>query len=229
PRYGRRPPARHRTRNVRRWAWPAGRSARRPGWTVCNAWRPGCVAWPAVSAGCRACPAVGPGHVRCRRSRHARSADGGRSVGRRTIVDSRERILAAVRSATRDAIDPAPTRDYRTEVDDRELAGRDLVELFVERVDDHRGEVHVVDTAELPLRVGQVLGAHKVRSLVVPHDVDARWLSTTHARLVRDDPSVTAQQLDDVDAVVTGCAAAVAVTGTIVLDSGPRQGRRAIT
>jgi len=144
-------------------------------------------------------------------------------------VDSRERILAAVRSATRDAIDPAPTRDYRTEVDDRELAGRDLVELFVERVDDHRAEVHVVDTAELPLRVGQVLGAHKVRSLVVPHDVDARWLSTTHARLVRDDPSVTAQQLDDVDAVVTGCAAAVAVTGTIVLDSGPRQGRRAIT
>ena len=144
-------------------------------------------------------------------------------------MDSRERILAAVRSATRDAIDPAPTRDYRTEVDDRELAGRDLVELFVERVDDHRAEVHVVDTAELPLRVGQVLGAHKVRSLVVPHDVDARWLSTTHARLVRDDPSVTAQQLDDVDAVVTGCAAAVAVTGTIVLDSGPRQGRRAIT
>lgn len=144
-------------------------------------------------------------------------------------MDSRERILAAVRSATRDAIDPAPTRDYRTGVDDRELAGRDLVELFVERVDDYRAEVHVVDAAELPLRVGQVLGAHKVRSLVVPHDVDARWLSTTHARLVRDDPSVTAQQLNDVDAVVTGCAAAVAVTGTIVLDSGPRQGRRAIT
>lgn len=144
-------------------------------------------------------------------------------------MDSRERILAAVRSATRDAIDPAPTRDYRTEVDDRELAGRDLVELFVERVDDYRAEVHVVDDAELPLRVGQVLGSHKVRSLVVPHDVDARWLSTTHARLVRDDPSVTAQQLNEVDAVVTGCAAAVAVTGTIVLDSGPRQGRRAIT
>lgn len=144
-------------------------------------------------------------------------------------MDSRDRILAAVRSATHDAIDPSPTRDYRSGLDDRELVGRDLVDLFVERVDDHRAEVHVVSRTELPLRVGQVLGAHKVRSLVVPHDVDARWLSTTHARLVRDDPSVTARQLDEVDAVVTGCAAAVAVTGTIVLDSGPRQGRRMIT
>ena len=144
-------------------------------------------------------------------------------------MDSRDRILAAVRSATHDAVDPEPARDYRTELAATELDGKDLIELFVERVDDYRAEVHVLDRAELPLRVGQVLGVRKVRSLVVPHDIDARWLSTTHARLVRDDPSVTAQQLNDVDAVVTGCAAAVAVTGTIVLDSGPRQGRRVIS
>src|SRR5690606_4069704 len=42
-------------------------------------------------------------------------------------------------------------------------------------------------------------------------------------------PEVTAAELDEVDAVVTGCAAAVALTGTIVLDSGPLQGRRMIT
>lgn len=144
-------------------------------------------------------------------------------------MNSRDRILAAVRSATHDAGSPDPIRDHNRQLTDQELAGRDLVELFVERVDDYRAEVHLVDHAELPLRIGRVLGERRVRSLVVPHDIDARWLSTTHARLVRDDPSVTARQLDEVDAVVTGCAAAIAVTGTIVLDSGPGQGRRAIT
>ena len=35
--------------------------------------------------------------------------------------------------------------------------------------------------------------------------------------------------LDACDGVVTGCALAVAETGTIVLDAGPDQGRRALT
>jgi L-lactate dehydrogenase complex protein LldG len=35
--------------------------------------------------------------------------------------------------------------------------------------------------------------------------------------------------LDKVDGVITGCAVAVAETGTVVLDHGPAQGRRALT
>ncbi|MBC8075035.1 MAG: LUD domain-containing protein, partial [Chloroflexales bacterium] len=35
--------------------------------------------------------------------------------------------------------------------------------------------------------------------------------------------------LDESDGVLTGCALGVAQTGTIVLDSGPSQGRRAIS
>jgi len=140
-------------------------------------------------------------------------------------MDSRDRVLAAVRSAIHDATAPEVVRDYATHVDDR----TDLVDLFVERVDDYRAEVLVVDPEQVALEVGRVLGEHHVRSLVVPADIDARWLSTTHARLLRDDGSVTARELDEVDAVVTGCAAAVALTGTIVLDSGPLQGRRVIS
>lgn len=40
---------------------------------------------------------------------------------------------------------------------------------------------------------------------------------------------MTAYELDAVDSVVTGCAVAIAETGTIVLDAGPDQGRRRIT
>ncbi|MFJ3978560.1 lactate utilization protein C [Streptomyces sp. NPDC090021] len=42
-------------------------------------------------------------------------------------------------------------------------------------------------------------------------------------------PRRRAQDLDRVDSVVTGCALAVAETGTIVLDGAPDQGRRRIT
>jgi L-lactate dehydrogenase complex protein LldG len=41
--------------------------------------------------------------------------------------------------------------------------------------------------------------------------------------------ALTVSELDHVDAVLTGCAVAIAETGTIVLDAGVAQGRRAIT
>jgi L-lactate dehydrogenase complex protein LldG len=48
-------------------------------------------------------------------------------------------------------------------------------------------------------------------------------------KIVRDDPQLSARDLDRIFGVVTGCAVAIAETGTIVLDHGPGQGRRALT
>ena len=42
-------------------------------------------------------------------------------------------------------------------------------------------------------------------------------------------PPLTPRDLDALDGVLTGCAAAIAETGTIVLDGGPRSGRRLLT
>ncbi len=43
------------------------------------------------------------------------------------------------------------------------------------------------------------------------------------------DDGLSAAELDALDAVVTRCRVGIAETGTIVLDHGPGQGRRAIT
>jgi L-lactate dehydrogenase complex protein LldG len=43
------------------------------------------------------------------------------------------------------------------------------------------------------------------------------------------DSGLDAHELDRLDGALTGCALAIAETGTVVLDGGPGQGRRALT
>jgi len=62
---------------------------------------------------------------------------------------------------------------------------------------------------------------------VVPADLPADW-APPGVELLRDD-GLTNDQLDASDGVLTGCALGIAQTGTIVLDHGALQGRRAIT
>ena len=66
---------------------------------------------------------------------------------------------------------------------------------------------------------------------VVPAGLPAEWLAELAAgfRLVSDDPPLSAAELDRSAGVLTGCAVAIAETGTIILDHGPGQGRRALT
>jgi L-lactate dehydrogenase complex protein LldG len=47
--------------------------------------------------------------------------------------------------------------------------------------------------------------------------------------LVGDDPPLTPAELDGLGGVLTGCAVAIAETGTIVLDAGRGQGRRVLS
>jgi L-lactate dehydrogenase complex protein LldG len=63
---------------------------------------------------------------------------------------------------------------------------------------------------------------------VVPDGFPEEWIPAG-ITVVRDDPPLSAAQLDQLAGVVTGCAVAIAETGTIVLDHGPGQGRRALS
>ncbi|MEU8041715.1 LUD domain-containing protein [Streptosporangium sp. NPDC049078] len=137
---------------------------------------------------------------------------------------AKERILARIRSAVAGAPDVEITRAYRTSPES--VAPEGVVELFAERVADYRAVVHVVDEAEVAATVAAALARRGAGRLVVPEGLPPEWAPDDP---VTDDPPLSAVELDGVDGVVTGCAVAIAVTGTIVLDAGPGQGRRALT
>jgi L-lactate dehydrogenase complex protein LldG len=71
------------------------------------------------------------------------------------------------------------------------------------------------------------LAAQGARRIGIPRDLDPR-LRPAGVELVEDD-ALSPQQLDELDGALTTCAAACAATGTIALDGGPGQGRRALT
>ena len=145
------------------------------------------------------------------------------------------RIRAAVGAAGRPDIDAAYAalpRDYQRAHHD---AGRhDITELFAERAADYRAIVERVPESGLAAAVARVLGERAAAAsgaLVVPEGLPAGWLAELPAeiKLSADEPPLSAAELDQMTGVVTGCAVAIAETGTIILDHGPGQGRRALT
>lgn len=144
-------------------------------------------------------------------------------------MSSRERILGRVRRALADVpADETPiARDYLREHGRRSVA--ETVELLAENLADYRAIVHRCTDGELPGLLARLLAAHGTRSVVVPPGLPADWLAGADAALVQDRAESTPHELDQVESVVTGCAVAVAETGTIVLDGSPDQGRRRIT
>jgi L-lactate dehydrogenase complex protein LldG len=138
-------------------------------------------------------------------------------------MSARDEILARVRSALVGA--PAPP-EVRPTPTGAPVTGQTL-ERFVERVGDYRATVERCTAAEAEARVAAALDRLSGgRSAVVPehlgYDVPGATVDTPGRPL-------SAAQLDGIGAVVTRAAVAIAETGTIVLDHGPGQGRRAIT
>jgi L-lactate dehydrogenase complex protein LldG len=109
-------------------------------------------------------------------------------------------------------------------------AEHNIAALFAERAADYRAVVERVPAAGLPTAIARVLPAG---TYVVPAGVPADWLAIAGAspgvQLTGDDPVLSNDVLDALAGVITGCAVAIAETGTIVLDHGPGQGRRALT
>jgi L-lactate dehydrogenase complex protein LldG len=123
-------------------------------------------------------------------------------------------------------------RDYRST---SALSEEELIELLTDRLVDYKANVFVEDRAGVPARLAALLEG--AGSYAAPHGLpEALFVEAdTHeggsGRRLTDAPGrrLNVEELDAVDAVVTGSAVAVAETGTIILDAGPDQGRRVMS
>ncbi len=143
---------------------------------------------------------------------------------------AREEMLQRIRVALEDVprgewADQAPLERHYRRQDDAPHA--DSVDRFAERVAEYRAAVHRVATTQVPAAIAAALQRRGVQRLAVPRDLPREWLPADLEIL--PDHELSTQQLNAVDGVLTGCALGIALTGTIVLDSGPTQGRRALT
>jgi L-lactate dehydrogenase complex protein LldG len=146
-------------------------------------------------------------------------------------VSAREELLARIRAANAAAGHPPPPdvpRDYhRSGVHPAGVP--ELLELFRDRLVDYKATVLDAPADGVAAAVRTALAKAAGHVVVPPGLPDAWWPNGLAARRVTDNGSLSPTDLDAAAAVLTGCAAACATTGTIALDGSPDQGRRAIT
>jgi L-lactate dehydrogenase complex protein LldG len=139
------------------------------------------------------------------------------------VSAAREVVLGRIR----DALGPAPRvpevpRAYRG----AGAASAGSVDRFCQRVAEYRAEVLRTTADDLGATIAAACEARGSRRLYAAPGVD--W-TVPGVGVAVDGPEIDYATLDATDGALTGCALAIAETGTIVLDGGPLSGRRALT
>jgi L-lactate dehydrogenase complex protein LldG len=141
-------------------------------------------------------------------------------------VSARDEVLARIRGALADVpADEPPAWDVSPA---SPAAGE--VDRFVERAADYRATVVRVAAGEVAAAVAAACGRHRARRLIAPEGLPEDWQMEGVELLIDSGASpLDRDAVATADGVLTTCATAIAETGSLVLDAGPGQGRRALT
>ena len=148
------------------------------------------------------------------------------------MSSARKEILKRIRQGTEDVPesekpeDVPLNRNYRTGVDSSQAH---IVELFAERVGEYKATVHRIKQDALAEQIAVSCRQQQVENLVIPPGIPEELLPKDLNLLMDGRQALSHSQLDESDGVLTTCRIAVAQTGTIILDGGDGQGRRALT
>ncbi len=107
------------------------------------------------------------------------------------------------------------------------LTSPEKLVLFEHRLRDYGASVEHCALADVASALSGLLQRRAAHRLALPNGFPAGWLPSGPEWLDAD--LLDADALDQCDGVLTGATLAIAETGTVVLQSGPGQGRRAVS
>ncbi len=145
---------------------------------------------------------------------------------------SKEKILNRIRDALGRDNERVKIEIDRSYEQNSTIEKEEIVHLFTERMGEYKAVVEQITETEISNRVHSICENAHIKKLVVPSGLNEEWLSglTSTVSLLKDSPEpLSKTELNDSDAVLTGCFLGVAQTGTIILNAGPGQGRRMLT
>jgi L-lactate dehydrogenase complex protein LldG len=102
-----------------------------------------------------------------------------------------------------------------------------LIDGFTQRARDYKVRVERATPDAVPAAVARLLGERGFVRLVVPTDLPSGFAPDGFDFV--PDEALDRAAIAGADGVLTTCACAIAQTGTVVLDHGAGQGRRALT
>jgi L-lactate dehydrogenase complex protein LldG len=147
----------------------------------------------------------------------------------------RDRVLERIRKANLRAAVPEQAIPRSYDGGSAQAADKTLV-LFEERLRDYDARVFAVRREEIAARVTEILSASHRRRIAVPAGLPAAWQAAGVEWVIdgsREDEAgdreLSSDALNAVDGVMTAATVGVAVSGSIVLQHGPAEGRRVLT
>ena len=109
------------------------------------------------------------------------------------------------------------------------LSAGQRLQLLEERLHEYDARVFHATEQDLARQIAGVLIEGKKLRIVHPAGIPSAWLDERISWTPGLDNALSYEQIESFDGVLTGATAAVAESGSIVLQHGPTEGRRALT
>jgi L-lactate dehydrogenase complex protein LldG len=145
--------------------------------------------------------------------------------------DSRQEVLSRIRKSS---ASPSSNRAQSYAELSRSYSQASVLDfesklaLFEERLRDYDAVVHRCSQITLRQTIAEALKQRGKSQMLVPEGIDEACLPSDVVEFVRD-RDLSYEELDRSQGVLTACAAAIALSGTIILRHTAVEGRRALT